>query len=114
MLLKTMLAFLFLILFADSTGVPPGWVDIITLVVGVGLTVFLKYGPIPSRVVAVLGFAAGLIGFLGPKIYEFFPAGSHAGGIVATLGFVIVFISERVQGGVTVPGKRDLANQGEM
>ena len=110
----TLIAFTFMFFFADSTGVPPMWIDIITTVVGLGLTVWLKFGPTPSRLVGAIGAAAGLFGVLSPHIVTMFPEGSHIGIILAVLGFALALISERIQGGVTVHEKRVAAVNGEM
>ena len=111
--MATLLYALFLF-FADSTGVPPLVVDIVTLVVGVGVAIALKISPIPSRVVGAIGVLAGLVAHFGPGLATLFPASSHVPAIIVIIGFVLVSVSERIQGGVTVPEKRSAAAQGEM
>lgn len=109
-----LITFVLFYLFADSTGIPPAVVEIVTLVVGIALAIALKVSPIPSRIVSLIGAAAGLVGMVGPRIVDFFPAGSRIPLIITVVGFTLTLISERIQGGVTVPEKRSLAAQGEM
>lgn len=89
-----------------AASVPAGWVDTISIVVGVAITLALKLGPIPSRVVAGVGFVAGLFGAFGATIINMFPEGSRVPLYIAVFGVVIVAISERLQGGITIPEKR--------
>jgi hypothetical protein len=94
--------------------VPAGWVDIISIIVGLAVTLALKFGPIPSRIVAGVGVAAGLFGAFGSQVIALFPAGSRIPLYIAVFGVVIAAISERIQGGITVPEKRVEAVKAEQ
>lgn len=100
-------------LFAEPS-VPAGWVDVISIVVGLVITLALKFGPIPSRIVAIVGVLAGLFGAFGATVVNLFPEGSRVPLYIAVFGVVIAAISERIQGGITVPEKRKEAAVAEQ
>jgi hypothetical protein len=109
----TLLFLMMVVLWLVET-VPAGWVDVISVIVGLVITLALKFGPIPSRVVAVVGVVAGLFGAFGGQVVSLFPSGSRIPFYIAVFGVVIAAISERIQGGITVPEKRVEAMKAEQ
>lgn len=112
-LLAALLLSMGILNFLFQSSAPAGWSDIITIVVGFGLTLALKLGPIPSRIVAAVGALAALYGTFGDKVIGLFPAGSRVPVYIAIFGAVILAISERIQGGITIPEKRTEAAKAE-
>jgi hypothetical protein len=108
-LISLVLAFLLM-----AASVPPGWTDVISIAVGLVITFALKFSPIPSRVVGAVGALAALYGTFGDKLVGLFPEGSRVPIYIAVFGAVILAISERLQGGITVPEKRKEAAKAEQ
>jgi len=113
LMFMAMLGMMFISFLFQATA-PVGWGDIITLVVGVAVTLALKFGPIPSRIVAAVGALAALYGTFGDRIIGLFSPGSRVPIYIAIFGAVILAISERIQGGITVPEKRAEAVKAEQ
>lgn len=112
-----MIASLFNFILQVASGVAPTTGDMITVVVGLVITILLKVLPqIPSKINAYIGMVVTLFGLIGPGISSLFPfpPTSHVPYIIAFFGAVLLAISERIQGGVTDPAKRRLAEQGQM